>query len=176
MMPAKNAYETGSQKVIPAVLLYAFHGDKMLMIHRNSKPGDDHLGKWNGLGGKLEKNESPRECAVREFLEESGCQTVADQWIWAGQLHFPDFKSHKSEDWSVTVFTCNLTDEQIQNIHPKTEEGTLEWIPSSEVITLNLWEGDRHFIPWVIEGKPFEGTFWYHQGKLDRFLCNPILG
>jgi 8-oxo-dGTP diphosphatase len=176
MSSAQNAYQAGTQKVIPAVLLYAFHQGKVLMIHRNSKPGDEHLGKWNGLGGKLEKNESPRDCAVREFFEESGCKTSPNQWRWMGQLHFPDFKPHKSEDWSVTVFTCHLKDDQTKTILSKTEEGTLEWIPSSAVISLNLWEGDRQFIPWVMEEKPFEGTFWYHSGKLDRFFCNPILG
>jgi 8-oxo-dGTP diphosphatase len=174
MSPEKNAYEAGTQKVIPAVLLYAFHGGKTLMIHRNSNPNDDHLGKWNGLGGKLEKNESPRECAVREFLEEAGCITSPVQWKWMGQLHFPDFKPHKHEDWSVTVFTCTLSDEQVGQVLQKTNEGTLSWIPSPDVLQLNLWPGDRHFLPYILSGNPCEGTFHYVNGILDRYLCESI--
>ena len=53
----KNPYESGTQKVIPAVLLYAFHGNELLML--NAKGKDGMPGKWNGLGGKLELGERP---------------------------------------------------------------------------------------------------------------------
>ena len=29
--------------------------DRVLLIRRNSRPDDDHFGKVNGLGGKVEK-------------------------------------------------------------------------------------------------------------------------
>ncbi|MEL6982859.1 MAG: 7,8-dihydro-8-oxoguanine triphosphatase, partial [Actinomycetota bacterium] len=32
--------------------------DNVLLIRRNARPDDDHLGKVNGLGGKLEPDES----------------------------------------------------------------------------------------------------------------------
>jgi 8-oxo-dGTP diphosphatase len=174
-MAPPNAYETGEQKVIPAVLLYAFHDEKVLMLHRNLKEQDFHQGKWNGLGGKLEKGESSLDSAVREFHEESGCLTRPEQWKWMGHLEFPNFKPHKNEDWSVTVYRCELEEQQLQNILKKNGEGTLQWIPSPEVLSLNLWEGDRHFIPHVLNHRPFEGVFFYLDGKLDRFFCNPIL-
>lgn len=172
----RNAYETGKQKIIPAVLLYAFFQDRVLMLHRNRKENDFHEGKWNGLGGKLEFSETAIECAKREFEEESACPTSIEQWVWAGQLIFPNFKSHKNEDWYVTVFRAELTDEQCKKIIHDSEEGTLHWIPSSELSSLNLWEGDRHFLPYVLKKTPFEGTFFYRDGNLDRFFCNPILG
>ena len=172
---SKNAYETGEQKIIPAVLVYAFFEDKVLMIHRNQKVGDFHEGKWNGLGGKLDPYETLVACAVREFEEESGCTTEASQWRWTGQLYFPNFKPHKNEDWSVTVFRTELTKEQKDEIVFQNNEGTLHWVPSSELLSLPLWEGDRTFLPYVLKKKPFEGTFFYINGKLDHFFCNPIL-
>ena len=172
----KNPYETGQQKVIPAVLLYAFHEDRVLMIHRDQKNRNDfHEGKWNGLGGKLEFSETSLDCAVREFQEESGCITSPKQWIWAGQLAFPNFKPHKNEDWSVTVYRTELSTAQVQTIVAKNEEGTLSMVPASELLSLNLWEGDRQFLPLVLKKTPFEGTFFYVDGSLDRFFCNPIL-
>jgi 8-oxo-dGTP diphosphatase len=173
-MSSRNAYESGEQKVIPAVLLYAFYNDRVLMLHRNLKDQDFHQGKWNGLGGKLEKGESSEECAIREFLEESGCQTTAEQWKWIGHLQFPNFKPHRNEDWSVTVYRCELQTFQINEILKMNQEGTLEWIPSSDLLSLNLWEGDRKFLPFVMNGTPFQGTFYYQDGKLSRFICNPI--
>ena len=32
-------------------------GEQVLMIHRNARDNDLHLGKYNGLGGKLEADE-----------------------------------------------------------------------------------------------------------------------
>lgn len=173
-MPSQNAYETGEQKVIPAVLLYAFYENKVLMLHRNLKDQDFHQGKWNGLGGKLEKGESSMDCAIREFLEESGCQTTADQWKWIGHLEFPNFKPHRNEDWSVTVFRCELEKSQLNQILKTNQEGTLEWVPSSKILSLNLWEGDRYFISYLLDNTPFQGTFYYQDGKLSRFICNSI--
>ena len=45
---------------------------KTLLIHRNSRPGDHHLGKYNGLGGKMQANEDVLSCMRREILEEAG--------------------------------------------------------------------------------------------------------
>src|SRR5690606_5287997 len=73
-----NPYESAERKNIPAVLVSVFSRfsdgkERVLMIHRDSKdrPIDFHAGKWNGLGGKCEKDESYRECAARELFEES---------------------------------------------------------------------------------------------------------
>jgi 8-oxo-dGTP diphosphatase len=172
---AVNAYEAGKQKIIPAVLLYAFYEDRVLMIHRNQKEKDFHEGKWNGLGGKLELGETSLNCAVREFEEESACKTQPEQWTWAGQLSFPNFKPHKNEDWAVTVFRTELTQAQAQSIITQNSEGTLHWVPVNELLALNLWEGDRKFLPLVLKKIPFEGTFFYVGGKLEQFFCNPIV-
>ena len=166
-----NAYESGAQKIVPAVLLYARFGEKMLMLHRNSSPTDVHAGKWNGLGGKLEAGETFKQAAVREFLEESACETKIEQWHWAGQLFFPQFKAQKNEDWWVTVYTANLQADQVHLIsvqEPMTPEGSLHWIQCSEILSLNLWEGDRKFIPLVLSHQCFEGTFFYQEGNLIR--------
>ena len=42
---------------IVATLGYVLSPDRsrVLMIHRNARPGDQHLGKYNGLGGKIAK-------------------------------------------------------------------------------------------------------------------------
>lgn len=172
-----NPFESGQQKIIPAVLLYAFYQNQCLMIHRDheQKAEDIHDGKWNGLGGKTEPHETQVECAVREFQEESGIKTTTQQWSWSGQLQFPNFKPHKHEDWFVTVFKTELSQLQAESVIFKNKEGTLHWIPKTKIISLNLWEGDRVFLPLVLENKPFEGTFFYQNGKLTRFFCNEIM-
>jgi 8-oxo-dGTP diphosphatase len=159
-----NPFESGQRKSIPAVLIYARHGDRVLMIHRNGKPGDYHSGKWNGLGGKCDLNESPQETAQREFQEEAGLSLPLERFAALGTLTFPNFKAHRQEDWIAFVFTVELNEEECSQVSTSNPEGELHWIPAQDLLSLNLWPGDRHFIPYVVEGKPFLGTIWY-QGQ-----------
>lgn len=157
-----NAFESGERKVIPAVLVYARMGDRVLMLHRNAeRAGDYHSGKWNGLGGKLEPDESPLEAARRELEEESGLRLPERAFRHLGVLQFPNFKAHKSEDWLCFVFTAQVTSEQARALLPQGPEGALHWIPEADLLTLNLWAGDRLFLPFVLEPRPFIGTLWY---------------
>ena len=171
-----NIYTSGLQKVIPAVLLYAFRNNEVLMLHAREK--DTLPSKWNGLGGKLEAGETMLEAAVREFEEEASCKTEASQWKWLGQLHFPDFKHHRSEDWWVNVFVTDLTDAQAESIplnDPMQVEGTLHFVPTSRVLCLDLWEGDREFLPLVFDRIPFQGTFFYREGRCIRSELSPMI-
>jgi 8-oxo-dGTP diphosphatase len=167
-----NPFESGHRKVIPAVLVYAERDGRILMIHRNSKPNDYHEGKWNGLGGKCELDESPLEAARRELEEESGLVLPESAFRALGTLQFPNFKPHKNEDWLVFVFTAQVPGA----MDPMTasQEGALSWIARDEVLNLNLWPGDRRFIPHVLEGKPFMGTIWYSGQDVARSWIAPL--
>jgi 8-oxo-dGTP diphosphatase len=128
------------------------------MIHRVKKANDMHHGKWNGLGGKLEAGESPQECALREVYEECGLRAVNP--VLKGVLTFPAFD--EVEDWYVFVFvTKEFTGELIDST-----EGSLSWIPDTELVDLPLWEGDRIFLPWLEQPGFFSAKFVYEKGRL----------
>jgi 8-oxo-dGTP diphosphatase len=166
-----NAFESGARKAIPAVLVYARDASgRVLMIHRNSdRPGDYHSGKWNGLGGKCEADESPREAARREFREESGLDLPEERFRALGTLTFPCFKAHKHEDWIVFVFTTEVAAAETSHILGRADEGELHWVPEADLESLNLWPGDRHFIPHVRARRPFFGTIWYDGPVVRRY-------
>ena len=128
------------------------------MIHRVKKKNDMHHGKWNGLGGKMEPGESPEECAVREVQEESGL--LATGWTLKGVLTFPEFA--KDEDWYAFVF---VIDEFAGDLIDS-PEGNLRWVDNTELLNLNLWEGDRVFLPWLDDPGFFSGKFIYRDGEL----------
>ncbi len=166
-----NAYEAGSRKVIPAVLIYVRSADdRVLMIHRlggvggQGKAGDYHAGKWNGMGGKLEADESPWQGARRELREETGLDLSEQDLKLLGTLQFPNFKAHKNEDWLCFVFTARLNENSAQVRIAPCAEGALHWVPACDVSSLNLWAGDRYFIPYVLDEKPFVGMVRY-QGQ-----------
>ena len=115
--------------------------------------------------------------AVREFQEEASCTTELKQWQWLGELYFPNFKSRKNEDWWVTVFTTQLTKDQVDSIplnDASQKEGSLHLIPITKILSLDLWEGDQKFLPLVFDHIPFHGTFFYENGKCTRYELAPI--
>ena len=61
-----------------ATLCYVKTDSKTLMLHRIKKTNDIHEGKWNGLGGKLEKGESPEQCVIREVFEDGSVTSLFD--------------------------------------------------------------------------------------------------
>lgn len=52
-------------------LCYLEKDNKYLMLHRTKKENDINKNKWLGVGGKLEKNETPEQCLFREVKEET---------------------------------------------------------------------------------------------------------
>jgi 8-oxo-dGTP diphosphatase len=163
-----NPFEAGEQKIIPAVLIYVKHQGRVLMIHRNGRSGDYHSGKWNGLGGKLELDESPLAAAKRELQEESGLDLPVENFKILGSLYFPNFKANKNEDWWVTVLVAHLDSKFPTPKLVPSDEGELHWIPAQDLLSLNLWAGDGHFIPNVISENPFMGTLWYKGQEVTR--------
>jgi len=171
-----NAFESGARRVIPAVLIYVRRGDRVLMLHRNSgKPDDYHSGKWNGLGGKLEADESPLEAAQRELREESGLDLPLERFRSLGTLQFPNFKSHQAEDWLVFLFGAELPGDDPREPVRSGPEGDLHWVPVADLLSLNLWPGDQHFLPHVLEREPISGTIWYDGPKVTRVWIERLL-
>ena len=131
-----------------------------LMIHRVKKKNDYHRGKWNGLGGKFEPGESPEECAVREIEEESGL--IIKNIEMKGFITFPMFDG--KEDWYVFLFTADEYEGELID----SNEGNLGWIPNEKLTGLNLWEGDKYFIPWIFKEKFVSAKFIYENGNYIR--------
>ncbi len=143
---------------INATLGYIRHDQKTLMLFRNKKQNDIHLGKWNGLGGKMERNETPEECIIREVFEESGLQVHHP--ILKGILTFPDFDG--MNDWLVFVFLITKFSGRLHS----SSEGSLAWINNHSLLDIPLWEGDRIFLPWLDQMDFFSGKFVYSEGIL----------
>ena len=135
-----------------------------LMIYRNKKGNDYHKGKWNGLGGKFEPGESPEECALREIKEESGLSVHSV--TMKGFITFPLFDG--VDDWYVFLFTANDFEGSLID----SAEGKLEWIPNEKLTEINLWDGDKIFIPWLFDDKFFSAKFNYKDGKFFDYEVN----
>lgn len=54
---------------IKILLLFTNNYKQVLLVKRNKNP---YINCWNGIGGKIEVNETPLEAAIRECKEEIG--------------------------------------------------------------------------------------------------------
>ena len=148
---------------ILATLGYVFSPDgrRVLLIHRNARPGDAHLGKYNGLGGKLDPLEDVVAGLRREIREEAGIE--CDQLELRGTISWPGF-GPGGEDWFGFLFRITAYSGMVLDRNP---EGDLEWVDVDRVPDLPLWEGDRHFLPLLFDpdGRPFHGVMPYRDGK-----------
>jgi 8-oxo-dGTP diphosphatase len=149
---------------ILATLGYVLSHDRqrVLMIHRNARHDDPHIGKYNGLGGKLESNEDVAAGMRREIREEAGIECL--QLCLRGTVSWPGFGRH-GEDWFGFLFLVTQFSGDPLERNP---EGLLEWVEISEVKKLPLWDGDRHFLPLVFdtESRPFHGVMPYCDGHM----------
>lgn len=135
--------------------------EKVLMVHRNLRPDDAHFGKYNGLGGKLERNEDVFSGMKREIFEETGL--ISEKMTLRGTINWTNF-GPKAEDWLGFIF---LIEGYLGEPYKSNNEGNLEWVEIKKISSLPMWEGDRHFLPLVFDDdpRPFHGYMPYDKDR-----------
>jgi 8-oxo-dGTP diphosphatase len=152
-------------QAVLATLGYVLSPDRsqVLLIRRDTRPGDHHFGKYIGLGGKLEPDEDLASGMRREILEEANldCQVLE----LAGTMSWPGF-GRDGEAWFVGLFRVPAW----SGMPPAgNHEGTLVWTAVADVLAgrVPMWEGDRIFLPYVFAETPrqFHGVMPYKDGR-----------
>lgn len=143
--------------VIDTTMIYLKRDNSYLLLFRNKKKNDINEGKWIGVGGHVEKGETIDECAIREVKEETGYDVHSLKC--AGEVLFVDenlkmmMYIYEITDFSGTMIECN--------------EGDLKWIPIKDIYDYPMWEGDKAFLPKLINHEPyFKMVLTYSQNKL----------
>lgn len=136
-------------------------GRQVLLIHRNTRPDDAHFGKYNGLGGKLDRDEDVVTGIRREAREEAGIECA--ELVLRGTVSWPGF-GKGGEDWFGFIFRIDRFTGQPLTANA---EGRLEWVELDRLLQLPLWEGDRYFLPLVFERtvRQFHGVMPYRDGR-----------
>ena len=144
--------------------------DRVLLVRRDARPDDDHFGKVNGLGGKLEPGEHVVAGMRRELREEAAVDVASLRL--RGTITWTDF-GPRDENWLGFVF---LADAWSGEPPAGNDEGSLIWVPRNRLLAacdprpgerraadLVLWDGDRHFLPLVFDDDPrlFHGDMPY---------------
>ena len=143
------------------VMIYLEKDNQYLMLYRNKKKKDINKNKYIGVGGHVEKGETPDEAVVREVKEETGLDLLS--FNKRGLVYFvlngyeEEMYIYTSLDFKGELIECN--------------EGELSWIDKDNVISLPIWEGDKYFLKHLLEDeKYFEMRLVYENDKLIEVI------
>ena len=142
---------------IIATLCLILKGEKIL-LQKKSK-GLFGADKWNGVGGKLNQNETPEKGVKREVFEETGLKILNTEFHGILSFYFGDVKE---PDWIVHVFSAKA----FKGKPRPSEEGVLRWFAFNEIPYGEMWQDDRHWLPLLLKDNRFEGNFYFdREGK-----------
>jgi 8-oxo-dGTP diphosphatase len=142
-----------------ASLCFIIEDGRVLLIHKKRGLG---AGKVNAPGGRLEPGETLEECAARETREEVGVTPTGLRR--AGELRFQFVDGYSLR---CAVFTASGR----QGEPVETAEADPFWRRTQDIPFDRMWTDDRHWIPWMLAGRPFLGRFHFDG---DRMLSGHV--
>jgi mutator protein MutT len=148
---------------IRRTLLFLIKNDQILLALKKRGFG---AGKWNGVGGKIEADESIEEALVRECQEEIG--VTPKTWQAVAELDF--VQDSKTDPWHMYVhayISTNWDGEPAES-----EEMRPEWYKLDNIPYDDMWEDDRYWLPQILDGKRVHGSFTFDEN--DKMLDHNI--
>lgn len=143
------------------VMIYLEKENQYLMLYRNKKEKDINKNKYIGVGGHVEKGETPDQALIREVKEETGLDLLS--FNKRGLVYFvlngyeEEMYIYTSLDFKGELIECN--------------EGDLLWVDKDKVMSLPIWEGDKYFFKYLLEeDKYFVMRLIYEDDKLIKVI------
>lgn len=144
--------------------------DQILLLNRE-KPS--WMGMWNGVGGKLELNESPRESILREIEEETG--------VIGPTIHFRGLVTWSVDQarvGSMYTYVLELPSSYRYETPRNSEEGLLDWKNIDWILDPEN-RGIAYYIPKSLEkilfdSECYEYRCYYSEGHLVHYKSRII--
>lgn len=150
---------------------FLFKNGKIILAEKKRKIG---VGKLNGYGGGVEEGEDKLECLAREIREECGVIVEKDK---CKELGYVNFRFENKDELNQKVFVYRIDDflgepKETEEMG-KPVEFNIDQIPYDEMML-----GDDRFIPFVVEGKKFNGEVCFSENgeKLLKCVMVEIIG
>jgi 8-oxo-dGTP diphosphatase len=140
--------------------------NEILLVNREKKPW---MGSWNGVGGKVDANESITDCIIREIQEETSIVLTREQVIDKGYLTWNSFDANGQ---GLHLFLVHLPDDFIYDTPKVVDEGILDWKKIDWIISFDNY-GVAHNIPYFLPTVLYdENRYHYHCTFEDRALIS----
>ncbi|HOP65884.1 MAG TPA: 8-oxo-dGTP diphosphatase [Bacilli bacterium] len=141
-------------KKIETTLLLLRKDDQILLALKKRGFG---VGKYNGVGGKLEPGETPEEAMIRETEEEIG--VTPTKYEKMGENVFEELMN---EELVFLRFHLYVATEWLGD-PVETEEMKPYWFNIAKIPYDKMFADDRYWLPLVLEGKKISGTFKFDE-------------
>jgi 8-oxo-dGTP diphosphatase len=138
----------------PATLVFVIEDGKILLIDKKTGLGK---GKVNGPGGKVEKGESPEDCAIRECQEE--LSITVSNLHYCGQHRFQFVDGYSIHVW--VYFTTVY-----EGVPTESIEARPLWVDLDEIPYEKMWEDDEIWLPMLLRGERFQGRWLFDGDKM----------
>lgn len=125
-------------------LVYAFdRADRLCLLRRRKAP---NLGLWSPPGGKVEPDETPLACAVRELAEETGLIGDAPRLVAVAT----EYDAVTGEAWLMFIVRVDVRDGTIRS---DGREGEVAWVAPADVAALPAPPADASILAVVREAE-----------------------
>lgn len=128
-----------------STVCYLKQEDKVLMIKFNKKWGQVYAPP----GGKFERGESPLDCILREYEEETGLKLINPKL--QGMSYW--------KDQAEGIIFVYIAEKFEGNLKEQSEEGSSEWIKIEDLCNFKQFPQNEKFTPYLFQEKLFEGKF-----------------
>jgi 8-oxo-dGTP diphosphatase len=143
-----------------ATLLFVVRDGQILLIRKKRGLG---AGKINGPGGRIEGDETPLQCAIREVQEELCITPTEVEPCGELMFQFVDGLALHGYVFIANAFTGEPTE---------TDEAAPIWTPLDAIPYADMWQDDRLWLPLMLKRERFVGRFLFDG---DQMLGHEIL-
>jgi mutator protein MutT len=124
------------------------------------------VNRYNGIGGKLEINETVEQAMIRETKEEINVTPIKSDEV--AVITFNEYFKNQP-----TIITMHVFISTKWNGEPvETEEMNPKWFDKNDIPFEQMWPDDKFWLPLVIEGNKIQAQF--RLDKDDKIISHNI--
>ena len=148
----------------------------VLMVLRANSPNKNKL---NGLGGKIQENETPEMAIKREMLEEAEIDiSTADSLKYVGIVTWKGTRPEGEFEGGMHAYLADFNDPKVLFSERQTREGILNWHQIKKILDKNnkeTVENIPRFLPLMLENQsPWHYHCTYINDELINFEVFPL--
>lgn len=141
-------------KKLETTLLYLRKDDQILLAQKKRGFAKN---KYNGVGGKIEENETPEQAMIRETIEEISVTPI--KYDKVGIIEYDEYYKGKRKEIVVHVYFSTRWDGE-----PKeSEEMTPQWFNINNLPFEEMIGDDEYWLPLVLKGEKIEAFFKFNE-------------